>query len=95
VINVASYCVTLIKLKSAIPCKRPGFLRRGVVFLEDDEDPTQQRTQKYTFFACDGGDWDTRSTAPILHPQTFTLSALNCAALSGLHFRSNKGLRRL
>ncbi|GBM11196.1 hypothetical protein AVEN_133926-1 [Araneus ventricosus] len=37
------------------------------------QDPTQQGTQKNTFVSRDGRDWTTRSTAPILPHQTFTL----------------------
>ncbi|GBM14676.1 hypothetical protein AVEN_97186-1 [Araneus ventricosus] len=38
------------------------------------QDPTQQETQKNTFFTWYGRDWMTRPTAPILPHQTFTFS---------------------
>ncbi|GBL69010.1 hypothetical protein AVEN_162540-1, partial [Araneus ventricosus] len=45
-INVASYCVTLTKLKSVIRCKRPGLLNRGAEFLEDNARPHTERDKK-------------------------------------------------
>ncbi|GBO35308.1 hypothetical protein AVEN_125560-2-1, partial [Araneus ventricosus] len=61
----ANGCDTLIKLKSAIRCQRPGLLSPGFCSWTIMQDPTQKGTQGNTFVARDGRGW-------ILPHQTFT-----------------------
>ncbi|GFR74342.1 histone-lysine N-methyltransferase SETMAR [Elysia marginata] len=51
-INAAQYCSALDRLRDAIRRKRPGLLRRGVVFQHDNAAPhsanlTQQWLQRF------------------------------------------------
>ncbi|GFN94034.1 histone-lysine N-methyltransferase SETMAR [Plakobranchus ocellatus] len=91
-INAARYCSTLDRLKEAIRRKRPGLLRRGVVFQHDNATPhsanlTQQWLQRY--------GWEILphpAHSPDLAPSDFHLFGLLKCHLGGMAFETEDDL---
>ncbi|GFN76874.1 histone-lysine N-methyltransferase SETMAR [Plakobranchus ocellatus] len=70
-VNVDRYCETLDWLRHAVPSKRPGLLRSGVVLQQDNATHTQQNAQRNGLNVTGGTLFPIQPTVQTLHPQTF------------------------